>query len=532
MKGMAEANAHRKILVIDDHYGVASDDFYGRADFERDYGSLPFDFVFSSAWDEESGRYTVEAARLSVEEHKPDGVLLDIVFDQQGPAGQLGLAILRELTTCFPALPVVMMTVLARDEVWKECARLGAVDYLPKPLDARLLALTLDRYVGVGPEQWLIGQNRQFVEALTLAALAAEGGQTPVMITGETGTGKGLLARFVHRHGRRFGKPFELIDLPNIPAEMQTANLFGYRRGAFTGADRDEPGRFVKADTGTVFLDEIGEIDESTQLRLLRVADGGEVSRLGDGKTARVDVQLVTATNADLPHKIKNRQFRYDLWARLSGMPVNLPPLAQRRDDIPSLVRHLLRCQALLRHAPVPSLPEHIQASLMEFPWEGNVRGLRNYAQRVFDLAGSNTPGESHFLAALPVRAGGAATLAAATVPLQGQGSETGLPIGGFGSPDTTIGFSDLPGEIARLRLEEITLLQRALDLTRDPVNRTANRAKAAALLKGKAKCSTNEFDRWLNNLAGQLPPANRQSAAIRFPELTYALVPPTGQGD
>jgi len=519
---MVEAKAHGKVLVLDDHYGIASEDFYSRTDFERDYGSLPFTFTFASAWDEKSGRYTAAEALRAVEVHKADGVLLDIVFEQQGPGGQLGLEILRELTGRFPAVPVVVMTVLARDEAWAECARLGAVDYLPKPLDARLLSLTLDRYVGVGPEHWLIGQNRLFTEAVNLAALASEGGQTPIMLTGETGTGKGLLARFAHRHGRRSAKPFNVIDLSNLPPDHQAANLFGYRRGAFTGADRDEPGRFLAAEGGTVFLDEIGDLDEGTQLRILRVADGGEVSRLGDGKTSRVDVQIVSATNADLSQRIKNRQFRYDLWARLNGMPVTLPSLAQRRDDIPLLVRHLLRCQAILRGHSVPELPAGVEMELGRHPWEGNVRALRSYAQRVFDRAGDGKPDAAMFRAALP-ESGGAFSLG--SFASGNRETETA-------ATRTTLGPADPLDRLQQLRLDEFALLYEALEQTRDPISGAVNRAKAAALLKGKARCSTNEFDRWVVAIWSDLNADSRAAVAARFPEIALTIKLPAAEGN
>ncbi len=427
---MADVKTHGRVLVIDDHYGAVSDDFYSRDDFEYDFGDLPFEFSFSTAWDEAAGCYSVAEALQAVAVHGPDAVLLDMVFDQRASGGQLGLEILRELTLQHPAMPVVVMTVLARDEAWDECARFGAVDYLRKPLDGRLLWQTLDRYVGAEPQYWLIGQNSLFLEALNLVAMAAEGGETPVMITGETGTGKELLARFLHRHGRRSSMPFEILYLPNIPGDMQAANLFGYRRGAFTGAERDERGRFLAADGGVVFLDEIGDIDADTQLRLLRVAENGEVTRLGDGKSSRVDVQLVTATNADLAQKIKVHDFRYDLWARLNGMPVSLPPLARRRDDILLLLRHLLRCQALNRERAIPVIPRAVEAVLRDFPWTGNVRGLRSYAQRVFDMAGGLEPHETVFLKALPAT-GREPSLAVDLPPQKGATEEAASASGG-----------------------------------------------------------------------------------------------------
>jgi two-component system, NtrC family, nitrogen regulation response regulator GlnG len=512
----------RRILVLDDHYGVESDEFYSRVEFEKDYASVPHTFVFSDAWDRERNTYTVEAALRAIDAEAPNGLLLDVVFDQKAPAGQLGLLILKELSLRRPNLPVVVMTVLDKAEVWTDCARLGAVDYLPKPLDARLLSQTLNRYVGVEPEYWLIGQDRAFLDVVNLAAMAAEGGVTPVMITGETGTGKELIARYVHRHGRRSAKPFDAIFLPTIPAETQASELFGHRKGAFTGADRDQPGRFLSADGGVVFLDEIGDIDDGTQLRLLRVADLGEVSRLGDGRTARVDVQIVTATNADLAHKIKNREFRHDLWARLNGVSVRLPSLALRREDIPMLVVHLLRCQALKRGRPMPTVPESVMSKLIAFLWAGNVRGLRAYAQRVFDLAGAGEPVAATFLAALQADE----SLSGPTVHAE----ETAVRPSALTGAARPRDAADPLAAIQCLRLEELSVLSEALDRTRDPVTHAANRAKAAALLKGKEKCSTNEFDRWVNNVWGELNPESRVIAAQRFPELAAVAQDSNGE--
>ncbi len=511
---MAEAKAHGKILVIDDHYGVASEDFYSSIEFERDFGALPFKFVFADARDE-SGRYTVEMASQAVEKHDPDGVLLDIMFGK-GQEGRLGLAILKELTRKFPAVPVVMMTVLTRNEAWEECARLGAVDYLPKPLDSWLLRVTLDRYMGDGPGDWVVGQNGLFVNALNLVAKAAKGGITPIMIMGETGAGKGSLARFAHRHGPRAGKPFDLIDLLDIPVDRQATDLFGYSKGAYTGAVGEERGRFLKADGGVVFLDEIGDIDSRTQSHLLTVLDRGEIARLGDGKKSRVDVQIVAATNADLALKIKNKDFRQALWERINGMQVTLPALAQRREDIPLLVRHHLRCQAIERGIkrgepiPIPELPVNIEATLRDFPWSGNVRQLGHYARKVFDLAGDEAPKEHHFSDALPPRP---------EILSDNPGAASVIPLG---QPST--GGVEASDRLQLLRLEELALLYAALEKTRDPVGGTTNRAKAAALLKGKPKCNTNEFDRWVKTLWDELTPENRNLAVQRFPELLAVL--------
>ncbi len=520
-----EVNNNSTILILDDHYAVESDESYGRKDFERDFGALPFKFVFSSAWDDGARQYTVEAALLAVTRTNPQGILLDVMFGSNR-TDRLGVDILRELMRTHPEIPVVMMTSVARDALWTECARLGAVDYLVKPMSDRLVAQTLHRYVGVEMKHWLIGQNKNFLDALNLAAMAAEGKRTPIMLTGETGTGKELIASFVHRHGRGADTPFKVIYLPTITPDLQADALFGHSKGAFTGADREKPGSFQQADGGVVFLDELGDINASAQVALLRVADSGEVIRLGDGKTSRVNVQIVSATNADLPKKIKENEFRYDLWSRLSGMHVALPSLEQRREDIPLLVRHLLRCEALHRDPPrpVPDLPEHLEAMLRNFAWQGhgNVRGLLKYAQMVFDLAGNSEPGEAEFVAALPK------SVEPALSALPDQTSRLSEDISKSVAP-LTIGVLSGQDAVAlrqSLFLNELALLQRVLEQTRDPVTGALSRAKAAALLKGKQKCSTNEFDRWVQGIWGDddLSPETRQEAQERFPDLMSVL--------
>lgn len=215
------------ILVLDDHYAVESEDFYSRKDFERDFGALPFLFVFSPAWDDGARQYTVEAALRAVSSTKPQGILLDVMFGSNR-TDRLGVDILRQLTLKHLEIPVVMMTSVARDELWAECARLGAVDYLVKPMSDRLLAQTLHRYAGVEMKHWLIGQNKHFLAALNLAAMAAEGKRTPVMITGETGSGKELVAGFVHRHGRGENTPFKVIYLSTITPDLQAGTTKGH----------------------------------------------------------------------------------------------------------------------------------------------------------------------------------------------------------------------------------------------------------------------------------------------------------------
>lgn len=530
-----EAAKSSTILVLDDHYAVESDEFYGCNDFERDFGALPFKFVYSPAWDDGAKQYTVEAALRAVTNTNPDGILIDVMFDAmtgKDDNNRFGVDILRALTRSHPEIPVVMMTSVPRNDLWMECARLGAVDYLVKPMSDRLLAQTLHRYVGVEMKHWLVGQNKHFLDAINLAAMAAEGKRTPVMITGETGTGKELVASFVHRHGRGQGTPFKTIFFPGIVSDLQPDMLFGHSKGAFTGADRDRPGAFQEADGGVVFLDELGDIKHDAQTTLLRVADSGEVARLGDGRTSRVNVQIVSATNADLAKRIKENDFRYDLWARLNGMPVALPSLEQRRDDIPLLLQHLLRCEALSRARALPNLPESLEAKLRDHPWQTNVRGLLTYVQRVFDLSGNREPDEAVFLTALfqqrivdelVVEAGqGDGERKQRTVEIVAEEkAQNATPIS---ANVQEWPFDSAQDRLQHLRLEELAVLQQALEQTRDALTGAPSRAKAAALLKRKSKCNTNEFDRWVKTVWDELTPESRKQAQERFSDLMPAI--------
>lgn len=506
--------SHGSVLVIDDKYSGALDNGeYGQREFLENVAELPFVFSFSSAFDARIGRYSVGAAIDAVEKMQPDAVLLDIMFGSEGD--RLGVAILPALWARFPQIPVVVMTVLNKTETWDECARLGAVDYLPKPLNARRLGQTLDRYIGVGPEYWLLGQAPGFLEAVMSAAQASEGGRTAVMITGDTGTGKELLARYIGRHGRRSRHPFVPIHIAPIPPEQQQAQMFGAKRGSYTGATQDRKGYFEEADKGVAFLDEIGDIDLRTQVNLLRVAESGEIAPIGEAKPRRVDVQVVSASNANLARKVKDGEFRQDLWERLRGSAINLPSLAQRIEDIPLLVRHLLRVEAIARGKSVPVLPRHIEARLMALTWSGNIRALAKYAGRVFDEAGdAGAPTEQEFSSALVGMDSGLTYPSLISVSHFSSSDDTERQQGAVRNAQEAM------NRLQQLRLEEIGLLHHAVIETRHKITGALDRASAAALLKGKLKCSTNEFDRWLLSLWKALDPEHRSFAARRYPEL------------
>jgi DNA-binding NtrC family response regulator len=203
-----------------------------------------------------------------------------------------------------------------------------------------------------------------------------------VLIAGESGTGKDLIARAIHYHSPRRDRPFVKINCTTIPENLMESELFGYEKGAFTGATASKPGRFELADTGTVFLDEIGDVPPNIQVKLLRVLQEHEFERLGSNKTRQIDVRVIAATNADLRAALEHGEFREDLYYRLNVVPINVPPLRERKEDIPALAEHFVRKYAAELGRPVKGLSEEALAVLRAHHWPGNVRELENVIER------------------------------------------------------------------------------------------------------------------------------------------------------
>jgi len=208
-----------------------------------------------------------------------------------------------------------------------------------------------------------------------------------VLLYGETGTGKELVARAVHRRSPRRDRPFVVVNCAAMPAPLIESELFGRERGAFTGAHATQIGRFELANRGTLFLDEIGELPLEVQPRLLRVLQEGQVERLGNPRTVEVDVRVVAATNRDLAEEVRAGRFRRDLYYRLNVFPITLPSLAQRREDVPALVRHLVDRLGRSLRRRVTTIPDEVMAALQEHEWPGNVRELENVLQRAIILS-------------------------------------------------------------------------------------------------------------------------------------------------
>jgi formate hydrogenlyase transcriptional activator len=233
-------------------------------------------------------------------------------------------------------------------------------------------------------------QSRAFVEVLKQAELVAPTSAT-VLVQGETGTGKEVVSRFIHSRSARRQRPFVTINCAAIPAGLLESELFGYQRGAFTGAAASKPGRFQIANGGTILLDEIGDIPLELQPKLLRVLQEQEIERLGGSRPVRIDVRVIAATNRDLPQLVAEKQFRSDLYYRLNVFPIRVPPLRERRDGIPGLARHFVRKSAERFGKRIDVIPQSTIDAFAAYDWPGNVRELENFIDRAVILSPATT---------------------------------------------------------------------------------------------------------------------------------------------
>jgi two-component system response regulator AtoC len=318
-----------------------------------------------------------------------------VITDLKMP-GIDGMALLRRLSVDHPDVPVVMITAHGSVENAVEAVKLGAFDYVEKPFDQeqirQIIAKALKTHAlsrrDPRPEEKVsVGRFRLVGDSPAIRAVYAiieKVANTPstVLITGESGTGKELIARALHENSIRHVGPFIKINCAAIPKTLMESELFGYEKGAFTGAVGAKPGRFELAHGGTLFLDEIGEIPVEMQVKLLRVLQESEFERVGGIKTIKVDVRLVTATNRDLAAELTTGGFREDLYYRLNVVPIHLPPLRDRREDIPLLVSHFItKFNDRLRKEITHIEPEAVER-LVSYNWQGNIRELENVIER------------------------------------------------------------------------------------------------------------------------------------------------------
>jgi DNA-binding NtrC family response regulator len=337
-----------------------------------------------------------EAALGLLREHHIDLVITDLKMPKID-----GMELLREVQKSDPTLPVVMLTAHGTVDNAVEALKLGALDYLTKPFDkdeiravvqkalrTRDLSAADARYdggdiprAGSGARYGIIGESDRILEVYGVLDRVADT-PTTVLVTGESGTGKELVARALHEHSSRKDKAFIKVNCAAIPKDLMESELFGYERGAFTGAVTSKPGRFELASGGTLFLDEIAEIPVEMQVKLLRVLQESEFERVGGVKTIRVDVRLVAATNRDLKREIASGGFREDLYYRLNVVPIVLPALRDRQVDIALLVDFFLAKfnQRLKKH--VGGVEPDALAKLSAYGWPGNIRELENVMER------------------------------------------------------------------------------------------------------------------------------------------------------
>jgi Nif-specific regulatory protein len=418
-----------------------------------------------------------------------------------------GMGLLRRAVADHPDVPVIMITAHGSVDSAVEAVKLGAFDYIEKPFEQSQIQQVVAKAIktheldkraprpaqaAASPSSesgryGLIGRSPQLWQVFSVIEKVADTPST-VLISGESGTGKELIARALHGNSSRKAEPFIKINCAAIPKTLMESELFGYEKGAFTGAVASKPGRFELADGGTLFLDEIGEIPVEMQVKLLRVLQESEFERVGGIKTIKVDVRLVTATNRDLQKEVAAQAFREDLFYRLNVVPIHLPPLRERRGDIPLLVEHFIARFNERLKKQIAGVEEEALARLMAHPWPGNIRELENVLERTIlfcegpTIRASDLPPE--ISGPQPAAAAAATVQAAAPVALAAvpSGPHVTPP---FGTPAPPAGASAEPRasslkELVRQETERVEreLIVRALEETGGNVTQAARKLK------------------------------------------------------
>jgi len=356
-----------------------------------------------------------------VETSDPDAVLLDIKMPRMD-----GLEVLAELRKRKPELPVVMISGHGTISTAVEATKLGAFDFMEKPLERDRVLLVLrnalqhrrlsreNRDLRLAfEEQYRMVGNSPVLERLRAEIARCAPAKASVLITGESGTGKELVARAIHGNSPRSAKSFVKVNCAAIPEELIESELFGHVKGSFTGATKDQVGKFVRADGGTIFLDEIGDMSLKTQAKVLRALQDGEVEPVGAAKVVTVDVRVIAATNKSLSGEIAEGRFREDLYFRLNVVPLEIPPLRERIEDIPPLVNHFAELFCAENNYKKKVFTPRAMQALQQAAWRGNVRELRNAVERLLIM----TPKDTVDLEDLPAGLGRALGAEGGAVP-------------------------------------------------------------------------------------------------------------------
>jgi two-component system response regulator AtoC len=375
-----------KILVIDDDAGL-------RKSLSLILSDAGYDVV--QAEDGEAGLGVALA-------DEPDIILCDVRMPKLG-----GIEFLGAYRQAGGGALVLVMTAYGSLDLAVEAMKKGAYDYIPKPFGADDVLLVVRKAEEREQLRREVRRLRQEVradakfgeivvgspamrKALEIVQKVAPH-DSPVLITGASGTGKELIARMLHRESSRADRAFVPVNCGGVPEQLLESEFFGFVKGAFTGADREKPGLFEAADGGTLFLDEVGELPGSLQVKLLRALQEGEVRRIGSTETKRVDVRVISATNMDLDEAVERGDFRKDLYYRLAVVPVHLPPLRARKEEIPQLAAHLLERHARRLRVAVDGIAPEAMQVLLSYSWPGNIRELENVIERALVLTDGKT---------------------------------------------------------------------------------------------------------------------------------------------
>jgi nitrogen regulation protein NR(I) len=403
-----------RLLLIDDEEDV-------RYSFQRIFDSPEIELATASSGEE---------GLKVIPKFKPDLVLMDVRM-----GGMNGLETLRRIRAADPKLLVILMTAYGTTQTAIEAMKLGAYDYLLKPFDAMKLkdivanalkaARDMKQVVSYEPllqsedyELGIVGRSESMQQVFKLIGQVA-GTDATALITGESGTGKELAARAIYHHSNRSQQPFLAVNCAAIPEQLLESELFGHERGAFTGATNQRIGKFEQCNKGTIFLDEIGDMTPATQTKILRVLQSGTYERVGGNQPIQVDVRVIAATNKPLEAAVAARQFREDLFYRLNVVRIHIPPLRERRDDIPLLVNYFLEKIARELQRSPKSVAANVIKTLGKYHWPGNVRELENALRRAHVLAKS----DAILLGDLPPEISGQVTGSASMPPVTNGGA-------------------------------------------------------------------------------------------------------------
>lgn len=341
-------------------------------------------------------------------ERKFQLVIMDMNYSLS-TTGEEGIHLLRQTKIFQPETPVILITAWGSIELAVEGMRYGAFDFITKPWNNLLLLQRIETAISLSSEPdkpnadssnfdrcGFIGKNPQIEDLMKTVERIART-NAPVLILGENGTGKELIANAIHRNSLRKDAPFVMVNLGGISTSLFESEMFGHSKGAFTGAVSERKGRFEMADKGTIFLDEIGDLSQDCQVKLLRVLQQHTFERLGESRARKTDIRAICATNADLTRMVKEHTFREDLFYRINLITLRIPPLRERRDDIPLLVRHFIESAASSHNIQQPEISSEAMNYLVRLPYPGNVRQLKNMVERAVLMCVGNRIEKSDF---------------------------------------------------------------------------------------------------------------------------------------